>query len=155
MFSFFEKNVEKRLLSDYLKGVGLSLNDLSPAISKQIIDIVHKQVCVVAKKFHEPAVTVSKNIVSSAAWGTIYCLLGPSRLLEMDSGFRDLIEEVEMELLMPDSERDAQHNIYQQVFAILLNSSHCHPEVKAVVERERWISTQNETAANRRISAMH
>ncbi|MCU7904838.1 MAG: hypothetical protein KZQ76_03120 [Candidatus Thiodiazotropha sp. (ex Epidulcina cf. delphinae)] len=137
MFSFFEKNIKKRLFSDYLKGGGLSLNDLSPAVSRQIVDIMHRQACMAAKKSHEPTVSASKNIVSSAAWGTIYCLLGPSKLLEMDPGFQDIIEKIETELLTADSESDAQCNIYQQVFAILLDTSHCHPEVSAIVESEQ------------------
>ncbi|MCU7873988.1 MAG: hypothetical protein KZQ91_14695 [Candidatus Thiodiazotropha sp. (ex Lucinoma borealis)] len=156
MFSFFERNVEKRILSDHLQEFGLGLADLSPAVLKRILDVLHRQVVAVARKYHEPVYNVSENIVSSATWGVVYCLLGPTKLLQIHPGYKDMAEEIEMELLISERGFASENNIYQQVFAILFDTAHCHPEVSDLLSRMRLTAANlDHQPGDRRYVSMH
>ncbi|MCU7802811.1 MAG: hypothetical protein KZQ82_16525 [Candidatus Thiodiazotropha sp. (ex Lucinoma annulata)] len=156
MFSFFERNVEKRILSDHLQEFGLGLADLSPAVLKRILDVLHRQVCAVARKYNEPVYHVSENIVSSATWGLVYCLLGPTKLLQIHPGFKDMAEEIEMELLISERGYASENNIYKQVFTILLDTAHCHPEVSDLLNRVRLTAANlDQQAGDRHYASMH
>ena len=137
MFSFFEKNLQKRILCNYLLSVGVKLGELKPGIVKQLLRIVHQQVMSVSRKYNEPPQIVSESIICSAAWGIAYCVLGPSRLFDVYPEFRDRTEEAEMELLLLGDDESMDNNIYQQIFTVLLDSPHCHPEVKSLCDHSR------------------
>ncbi|MES9970598.1 MAG: hypothetical protein ABW092_11240 [Candidatus Thiodiazotropha sp.] len=134
MFSFLEKNLQKRVLFNYLLAVDLDLDEVEPGIVKQLLRIVHQQVLLVSKKYNEPAHVVSENIVCSAAWAIAYCILGPSKLFDVYPEFKDRTEEAEMELLLLRNGEMMESNIYQQIFAVLLASPHCHPEVRSIYD---------------------
>lgn len=137
MFDFIEKNHERRMLHSHLSSLGLELEALSPAITKAILQVLHRQVMTVSRKYNKPAHVVSENIIGSAAWGIAYCLLGPTKLFGICPEYREISEEVEMELVLSECGETAQGNVYQQVFSILLESSHCHPEVQRLSNRIR------------------
>jgi hypothetical protein len=137
MFSIIDKTLEKRLLSSHLHIVGLALDEMHPGIVKQLLHSVHAQVVSVSKKYKQPIHVITENIVSSATWGIAYCLLGPGRLLDVYPEFKDRTEEAEMELLLLEQGERSENNIYQQVYAILLDSPHCHPEVRLLFNRSR------------------
>jgi hypothetical protein len=132
MFDFIEKSLERRVLSNHLLGVGLELSELEPGIVKQLLRIVHQQATSVSKKYKRPVHIVSENIIHSAAWAIAYSLLGPSKLLDVYPEFKDRTEEAEMELLLLVNGDRSDNNIYQQIFAILLDSPYCHAEVNAL-----------------------
>ncbi|PVV10029.1 MAG: hypothetical protein B6D77_08950 [gamma proteobacterium symbiont of Ctena orbiculata] len=134
MFSFLEKNLQKRVLFNYLLAVGLDLDELKPGVVKQLLRVVHQQVLSVSRKYKQPPHIVSENIVCSASWGIAYCLLGPSKLLDVYPEFKDRTEEAEMELLLLRNGEMMEHNIYQQIFAFLLETPHCHPEVRSIYD---------------------
>ncbi|MET0070360.1 MAG: hypothetical protein ABW096_09985 [Candidatus Thiodiazotropha sp.] len=138
----------RRLLCNHLASVGLALNDLEASASKDILQVLHRQVTAIARKYHEPVPVVSDSIVSSAAWGIAYCILGPSRLLDVYPEFKDRTEEAEMELLLRESGETAENNIYQKIYTILLDSPHCHPEVKSLRDQARL-------AAARPVQGLH
>lgn len=140
MFSIIEKALEKRLLCSQLHLVGLELEALHPGIAKEILKTVHSQVTSVSKKYKEPVHIIAEHIVNSAAWGIAYCLLGPGRLLDVYPEFKDRTEEAEMELLLLEQEERSVNNIYQGIFRILIDSSHCHPEVRELYNRSRLTS---------------
>jgi hypothetical protein len=137
MFSIIEKTLEKRLLCSQLHVVGLELDELHPGIAKALLQMVHSQVVSVSRKYNKPVDIIAEDIVNSAAWGVAYCLLGPGRLLDVYPEFKDRTEEAEMELLLLEQEERSENNIYQQVFSILLDSPHCHPEVKHLFNKSR------------------
>lgn len=137
MFSFMEKGLVRRLLCNHLASVSLALNDLEASVSKDILQVLHRQVTAIARKYNEPVPVVSDSIVSSAAWGIAYCLLGPSRLLDVYPEFKDRTEEAEMELLLRESGETAENNIYQKIYTILLDSPQCHPEVRGLRNQAR------------------
>jgi hypothetical protein len=132
MFDFVEKNLEKRILFNHLNGVGLDLDELDPRVIKEIFLVVHQQVTSVSKKYKQPVHIISENIIQSAAWAIAYCLLGPSKLLDVYPEFKDRTEEAEMELLLLERGDRLENNIYKQIFTILLVSPYCHPEVSAL-----------------------
>ena len=141
MFNFIEKSLERRSLCKHLFTVGLELSDLSPSIARDIMRILYRQTATVSKKYHEPLHVVSENIICAAAWCIAYCLLGPTRLLDVYPEFKDRTEEAEMELLLLDSgEANSENSIYRQIFPILLDSPHCHPEVKKLYDQVRLSS---------------
>ncbi|MEW8027194.1 MAG: hypothetical protein AB2792_18950 [Candidatus Thiodiazotropha sp.] len=146
MFNFFEKNLEKRLLCNHLLSVGLELGEIQPGIAKQLLLIVHQQVTSVSRKYKQPVHIVSENIICSAAWGIAYCLLGPSKLLDVYPEYKDRTEEAEMELLLLESGGISENNIYQQIFNVLLDSPYCHPEVRTLYDQTR-VTTLNSVPA--------
>ena len=77
MFEYLEKKTHKRMFYSYLSQFELTLEHLGSKVSRQMVNMVHDESCKVARAFNEPLVAVSHNIISAAAWGTIYCLLGP------------------------------------------------------------------------------
>jgi hypothetical protein len=138
MFNFIEKSLERRSLCNHLLTVGLELSDLGPAIVREIMQILYRQATAVSKKYHEPIHVVSENIICAAAWGIAYCLLGPTKLLDVYPEFKDRTEEAEMELLLMEGGGEMmESSIYQQIFPLLLDSPHCHPEVKSLYTRVR------------------
>ena len=129
---FFEKTLERNLFTFCLSRYGLGPNDLEASVFKKILGCIHTQIGVVSKKYRQPSAVILHNVVTPAAWATAYCLLGPSRVLHIDPAFQENIDEVEMELLLLSAGEDGgEHNIYRQVFSILLDSTACHPEVVA------------------------
>ncbi|MCG7861446.1 MAG: hypothetical protein JAZ18_03525 [Candidatus Thiodiazotropha endolucinida] len=140
MFNFFEKNLEKRLLCNHLLSVGLELSEMPPGLARQLLQIVHQQVISVSRKYKQPVHIVSESIICSAAWGIAYCLLGPSKLLDVYPEFKDRTEETEMELLLFQGGNSSENNIYQQIFRLLLDTPYCHPEVKTLCEQTRLAS---------------
>jgi hypothetical protein len=134
MFDYLEKSNEKRLFYSYLYQFELTLEHLGSKVSRQLVNMVHDESCKVARAFNQPLISVSHNIVGAAAWGTIYCLLGPERMLQLRPEYRDIIDEVEMELMGSGSELILENSIYQQVFCILSEHALCHPDVVALIE---------------------
>jgi hypothetical protein len=132
MFDFVVKSLEKRILFNHLSGVGLDLSELDPGIVKQILQVVHQQVTSVSKKYKQPVPIIAEDIIHSAAWAIAYCLLGPSKLLDVYPEFKDRTDEAEMELLLLENGDRLENNIYKQIFAILLVSPCCHHEVSAL-----------------------
>lgn len=129
------------MLGKHLLGVGLDLSELNHGILKKLLQIVHQQVTSVSKKYKQPVYVISESIVCSAAWAIAYCLLGPSRLLDVYPEYKDWTEEAEMELLLLVSGNEPENNnIYQQIFVVLLDSPHCHPEVKTLFDNIRLAS---------------
>jgi hypothetical protein len=96
--------------------------------------MVHDESCKVAHAFNEPLSTVSHNIISTATWGAIYCLLGAERMGQMHPEYQDIIDEVELELMGSDSELLLENSVSHRVFAILTEHSLCHPDVIALTE---------------------
>lgn len=134
MFDYLEKKTHKRLFYNYLRQFELTLEHLGSRVSRQLVNMVHDESCKVAHAFNEPLVSVSHNIISAAAWGTIYCLLGPERMCQLHPEYCEIIEEVEMELMGAGSELVLENSVYQHVFTILCNNSLCHPDVIALSE---------------------
>ncbi|MBT2971380.1 MAG: hypothetical protein B6D72_02770 [gamma proteobacterium symbiont of Ctena orbiculata] len=132
-----EKSFVRRLLCNRLSSVSLALNNLEASVSKDILQVLHRQVTAISRKYNEPVPVVSDYIVSSAAWGIAYCLLGPSKLLDVYPEFKDRTEEAEMELLLREGGETAENNIYQKIYTILLDSPHCHPEVRSLRNQAR------------------
>ena len=102
MFNYLEKKTEKRIFFSYLYRFGLTQDHLSPKAARMILDDIFDQASTVSRRFREPLASVSGNIISTAAWGTIYCLLGPSRMIELEPHYRDIAEEGELELVISD-----------------------------------------------------
>lgn len=134
MFDYLEKKTHKRLFYNYLRQFELTLEHLGSRVSRQLVNMVHEESCKVAQAFNEPLVSVSHNIISAAAWGTIYCLLGPDRMHQMHPEYREIVDEVEMELMSAGTELLLENSVYQRVFAILSAHSLCHPDVIALSE---------------------
>ncbi|MEW8508070.1 MAG: hypothetical protein AB2598_15340 [Candidatus Thiodiazotropha sp.] len=137
MFNFMEKNLVKGLLGSHLSSFNLTLSDLQPSVSKKILQLLHRRVMAVTRKYNKPIYIVSENIACSAASGIAYCLLGPNKLLDVYPEFKDRTEETEMELLLLVGGEVTENNIYQQIFSILLDSPHCHPEVRSLHNQAR------------------
>ena len=156
MFGFKEKNLVKGLLGSHLASLNLALDELRPSVSKKIQHVVHRQVMTVSRKYKEPLHIVSENIICSSAWGIAYCLLGPNKLLDVFPEYKDRTEEAEMELLLLESSDVAENNIYQQIFTILLDSPHCHPEVMSLHNQTRLtIARQVQSQSARRSISLH
>lgn len=134
MFGFMEKKYEKRIFLNYLLQFGITPDGMNPRALRLILESVHHEANVVSRRFHEPLSAVSRNIISEAAWASIFCLLGPTRMIELSPEFRDITDEVEMELIMSCSGEEEDHNIYRQVFAILTDLDLCHEEVMALIQ---------------------
>lgn len=134
MFNYLEKKTEKRIFFSYLHRFGLTQEQLSPKATRMILDDIFDQANTVSRRFREPLASVSGNIISTAAWGTIYCLLGPTRMIEIEPNYRDIADEVELELVISCTSNDPENTIYRQVFAILSEHALCHPEVTALIE---------------------
>ena len=134
MFEYLEKKTHKRMFYSYLSQFELTLEHLGSKVSRQMVNMVHDESCKVARAFNEPLVAVSHNIISAAAWGTIYCLLGPERMGQLHPEYREIIDEVELELLASSSDLIAENSVYHRVFTILAKYSLCHPDVIALSE---------------------
>jgi hypothetical protein len=134
MFNYLERKTEKRIFFSYLYRFGLSQEHLSQKATRILLNDIFNQSSTVSRRFHEPVSSVARNIISTAAWGTIYCLLGPTRMIEIEPEYRDICDEVEMELMMSCVSSEEENNIYRQVFAVLSEFSLCHPEVTALIE---------------------
>ncbi|MCU7845243.1 MAG: hypothetical protein KZQ93_15550 [Candidatus Thiodiazotropha sp. (ex Monitilora ramsayi)] len=90
---------------------------------------------------------MSKNIVGEAAWATIYSLLGPTKLIEIDPEYGDIVDEIEMELLYAGQESPLKFNVYQYVIQTLMQHGRCHPEVISKLNKESGrISVSDESA---------
>ena len=133
MLNFLERKSEKRIFYSYLNRFGLTHEHVGSKVSRLLLDVIHSHAERVAKRFDEPMAAVSRNIISAAAWGTIYCLLGSSRMIEMRPDYRDIADEVELELMILYSQADADGTIYHDIFSILDEYGLCHPEVKALL----------------------
>ena len=134
MFNYLERKTEKRIFFSYLQRFGLTQEHLSPKATRMLLGDIFEQANTVSRRFHEPLASVSGNIISTAAWGTIYCLLGPTRMIELEPHYQDIVDEVEMELVISCTSSESENSIYRQVFAILSEQSLCHPEVIALIE---------------------
>ncbi len=134
MFEYLEKKTQKRMFYNYLHQFELTVEHLGSKVSRQLIKIIHDESCKVAHAFNEPLSSVSHNIIGAAAWGTIYCLLGPERMNELRPDYRDIIDEVEMELMGAAADPISEESVYLRVFAILTEHSLCHPDVIALSE---------------------
>jgi hypothetical protein len=132
MFGFIEKKHQKRIFFSYLLQFGLTPYNVNPQAMGKILDCVYQQANSVSRRFHEPVASVARNIISAAAWGTIYCLLGPKRMIEILPDYRDIVDEVEMEV-MNSHVSDDENTIYRQVFSVLSECSLCHPEVTDLI----------------------
>ncbi len=134
MFNFLEKNTEKRIFFNYLDRFELTQEHLGTTVSRLLLSEIHRLSCAVSRRFDEPVSSVSRNIISAAAWGTIYCLLGPTRMIEIAPDFSEITNEVEIELFLSCAEDDSEHSIYRRVFSILAAHTLCHPEVESQIE---------------------
>lgn len=134
MFSFVERNSEKRIFYSYLYRFELTQEHLGTKVSRLLLNEVYQYSRSVSRQFGEPVASVSRNIISAAAWGTIYCLLGSSRMIEMRPDYRDIADEVELELLILYTESEMAGTIYHRIFSILDEHDLCHPEVTALIE---------------------
>ncbi len=134
MFNFLERKSEKRIFYSYLHQFELTLEHLGHRASRQLLNEIYRQSSLVSQQFAEPVATVSHNIISAAAWGTIYCLLGPTRMIEMNPDYLEIADEVELELLSSCLEEGAENSIYRAVYSILSGHVLCHPEVLALID---------------------
>ncbi|MCU7845244.1 MAG: hypothetical protein KZQ93_15555 [Candidatus Thiodiazotropha sp. (ex Monitilora ramsayi)] len=133
MFNYFEKMSEKRIFFSYLHRFELTQEHLGPRVSRLLLNAIHEQAHQTSRKFREPLASVSGNIISAAAWGSIYCLLGSERMLEMEPGYRDIVDEVEWELMTSCDKEEGECSIYSQIFSILFENGLCHPDVAVLL----------------------
>lgn len=134
MFVFLEKRHQKRIFFSYLIRFGLAPYNLNDKAMAMVLEMIYTQANFVARHFQVNVESVSRNIISAGAWGTIYCLLGPTRMLELEPEYRDIVEEVEAELMMSHIVGDSENSIYRQLFHILFEQGLCHGEVIALIE---------------------
>lgn len=134
MFNYLERKSEKRIFYSYLHRFELTRNHLGSKVSRLLLAGIYAHSMDVSQRFEEPVETVSPNITSAAAWGAIYCLLGPTRMIKMRPDYRDIADEVELELMLSYTGPDTENTIYRQVFSILAEHGLCHPEVTALIE---------------------
>ncbi|MBW9258506.1 MAG: hypothetical protein K1566_12085 [Candidatus Thiodiazotropha sp. (ex. Lucinisca nassula)] len=128
----FEKSQERKQLKVELAQYGLSLLDLDPIDLKKLLAAIHRHVTMVSKKYGQPSSIVQHQVITPVVWATAYCLLGASKIVRIEPGFRDIIDEVETELLLHLSgESSDNQSIYPAIFSTLLASHACHPEVLA------------------------
>ncbi|MEJ2694226.1 MAG: hypothetical protein P8166_14595 [Candidatus Thiodiazotropha sp.] len=149
MFNYLEKKSEKRIFYSYLNRFELTREHLGPKVSRLLLREIFMHSDAVSHRFDEPLASVSGNVIAAAAWGTIYCLLGPTRMIEMASDYREIIDEVELELLVSSSEQDSENSIYRRVFSILIDYALCHPEVLALIDTCVDISFENHSQEGR------
>jgi hypothetical protein len=129
MFDYLEKRSEKRIFFSYLHQFEITQESLGNKVTRQILSVIHEHASKTAVKFREPLSTVSGNIISAAAWGAIYCILGSERMLRMQPGFRDIVNEVEWELMSTCDSVNSERTIYCEIFSLLYENGLCHPEV--------------------------
>ena len=134
MFNYLERKTEKRIFYSYLHHFDLTQEQLGPKVSRLLLNEIYRQSNVVSKRFGEPLAVVSRNIISAAAWGVIYCLLGANRMVEMRPDYWEIVDEVEMELMQSYTRSDSDFTIYREIYAILAEHNLCHPEVTALIE---------------------
>ncbi|MCG7908661.1 MAG: hypothetical protein N0C86_06640 [Candidatus Thiodiazotropha taylori] len=137
----FEKSQERKQLKVELAQYGLSLLDLDPNDLKKLLATIHRHVTMVSKKYGQPSSDVQHQVITPVVWATAYCLLGASKIVRIDPGFRDIIDEVETELMLHLSgESGDNQSIYPEIFSTLLVSHACHPEVLAFQRNLEYIS---------------
>jgi hypothetical protein len=134
MFNYLERKSEKRLFFSYLHRFELTQEQLGAKVSRLLLASIYAHSSEVSRRFEEPMETVSPNVISTAAWGTIYCLLGPMGMIKMRPDYRDIADEVESELMLSYTGPETENTIYRQVFSILAEHGLCHPEVTALIE---------------------
>lgn len=134
VFNYLEKKSEKRIFYSYLNRFELTREHLGPKVSRRLLSEIFKHSNAVSRRFDEPLASVSPNVIGAAAWGTIYCLLGPTRMIEMAPDYQEILDEVELELLTSSSEQDSENSIYHGVFSILIDHRLCHPEVLVLID---------------------
>lgn len=134
IFGLLEKKREKRMFYNYLYRFELTQEQLGSLASRQILGEIHRLSHAIAYRFDEPVSNSSHHVLKAAAWGTIYCLLGPTRMLEMAPDYREIADEVEMELLASDPEDESDSSIYRRVFTILSDTTGCHSEVLTLID---------------------
>ncbi|MES9943162.1 MAG: hypothetical protein ABW104_18730 [Candidatus Thiodiazotropha sp. 6PLUC2] len=126
----FEKNHERKQLKIALSEYHLGLDDLDPHDLKKVLASIHRHVTIVSKKYGQPPALVSHHVITPVTWAIAYCLLGASKISQINPTFRDDIDEVETELVLHLSgESDGEQSIYPEIFSIFLASTACHPEV--------------------------
>ncbi|MEW8625324.1 MAG: hypothetical protein AB2551_06195 [Candidatus Thiodiazotropha sp.] len=136
----FEKSQERKQLKVALSQYGLGLTDLDPQDLKLILAVVHRLITMVSKKYGQPPATVLHHVITPVAWAIAYCLLGRSKIVQIDPGFLDVIDEVETELLLYLSgDSGSGQSIYAEVFRILLESTACHPQVLAILRNLNYL----------------
>jgi hypothetical protein len=152
MFQFLEKKAQKRIFYSYLYQFELAQHHLGTNVSRQLLSEIHKHSCAVSYRFDEPVAVVSRNIINAAAWGTIYCLLGPGRMLEIAPSHAEIVNEVEIELFLSCADDESENSIYRQVFSILSANDLCHPEIEAQIEASLNDSLNDPSAEEQRRS---
>ena len=140
MLGYLEKQSEKRLFFGYLIRFCLTYEDLGESASRAILSEVFKNSQRVSKQFQKPISLVSKNIVGEAAWAAIYSLLGPTKLIEIDPEYSDIVDEIEMELLYAGYEGPLKFNVYQYVIQTLIEHERCHPEVLSLLRKSSQVT---------------
>ncbi|ODB89522.1 hypothetical protein A3194_10170 [Candidatus Thiodiazotropha endoloripes] len=137
----FEKSQERKQLKGALAPYGLGLSDLDPIDLKKLLCSIHRHITLVSKKYGQPSSGIQHQVITPVVWATAYCLLGGSRIVQIEPGFRDIIDEVETELVLHLSgESSDNQSIYPEIFSTLLASDACHPEVLAFVRNLVYIS---------------
>jgi hypothetical protein len=134
MFDYLEKKSQKRVFYSYLRQFELTVEDLGTRVARQLVNMVHDESCKVAQAFNEPLSSVSHRIISAAAWSTIYCVLGPDRMRQIHPDYRDIVDEVERELVASSSDLILETSVYHRVYDILMRHALCHPDVIALSE---------------------
>ncbi len=134
MLNYLERKTEKRIFYSYLHRFELTQEHLGPKVSRLLLSEIYRHSKIISKRFHEPVSSVSRNVISAAAWGTIYCLLGVTRMIELRPDYREIADEVELELMLSYTEMESEDSIYREIFSILSEYGLCHAEVTALIE---------------------
>jgi hypothetical protein len=134
MFNYLERKTEKRIFYSYLHRFELTQEHLSAKVSRLLLSEINRHSRIISKRFDEPLSSVSRNVISAAAWGTIYCLLGATRMIELRPDYREISDKVELELMLSFTEMDSDDSIYRDIFSILAEYGLCHSEVTALIE---------------------
>ncbi|MEJ2452924.1 MAG: hypothetical protein P8103_02030 [Candidatus Thiodiazotropha sp.] len=134
MLNYLERKTEKRIFYSYLHRFELTQEHLSPKASRLLLSEIYRHSRIISKRFDEPLSSVSRNVISAAAWGTIYCLMGATRMIELRPDYREIVDEVELELMLSYTETESEATIYRDIFSILSENGLCHSEVSALIE---------------------
>ncbi|MCU7811446.1 MAG: hypothetical protein KZQ77_09430 [Candidatus Thiodiazotropha sp. (ex Notomyrtea botanica)] len=143
MFGYLERQSEKRLYFSYLIKYGLTQDDLGEPATQSILSQVYENSQKLSKRFHEPVTRISRSVVVSAAWASIYALLGPRKLIEIDPDNQEFIDEIETELVCAGQGVSETFNVYQHVFQTLLRHGRCHQEVVEILNRNSLFFVEN------------
>ncbi|MCU7797034.1 MAG: hypothetical protein KZQ75_07890 [Candidatus Thiodiazotropha sp. (ex Myrtea spinifera)] len=155
MFGYLERQSEKRLYFSYLIKYGLTQDDLGEPATQSILSQVYENSQKLSKRFHEPVTRISRSVVVSAAWASIYAFLGPRRLVEIDPDHQEFVDEIETELVCAGQGVSETFNVYQHVFQTLLHHDRCHDEVAEILNRYSMFSVQSRPKSGQHNLAYH